>query len=838
MRYARLLIVVFASVAADGFAQSVSCNVNAPTVILPGQSATLTFTVTNTGSTLTSTGSPSDDFFPVLFVDLVTNIDATLPFIHMSNVHSSDPQLDFCSADVFPGQGVAGSCSNFHPATFPAGAVLTITATLTVDAGAPSAGAIFTGLYSISSNDPLCDKETNISIGNNCSTTLSAPSVAQSNQDFTVSWTPTFPPPVFYDLDESTTSDFSSGVVTHTPGNPQQTFNKNVNPAVTFYYRVRSHDCNGSPGPYSNVAKVVVQAPPQPVSGSADSVVPFGSTNPVAIPLSVTGTPGAFNATADKPFLSVSPTSGSIPSSGTTTVTATANPTGLPPGANTGTVSVSSATGASIAVIPVSVSLVTPVLPGTKSGTLPPNTLILPVITHVNGASAVFQSDVRLTNAGLADLNYQLSLTPTRSNATQVGVQTVVPATAGQTIAFNDIAKDFFGFGATGQASDQGFGALQIIPLNTTSLATFASSRTYATTPNGTFGQFVPVSLLSSFATQGKVLSLQHVAQSSAFHTNLGLVEGSGVAASGRVRIIDDTGTVLQTVPFSLQPGEHQQINNFIPQTLSDGRLEVIVDSAAGAVTAYASVLDNITQDPYAVAPVQPSTISATRFIAPGIADLGGAANFHSDLRIYNGGSTSQTVNLTFFPQITVQPVTATPITIGAGQVKAIDNVLPSIFNVTGTGGSVLITTASPASLVATARTYSIAASGGTFGQFIPGVTPSQGVGAGERGLQVLQLEQSAAFRSNVGIVELTGNPAHVKLTLVLPDSKVAPSTEFDIKANEFRQFNSVIASMSGQANTYNARMIVEVTSGSGRVTAYGSVIDNRTQDPTYVPAQ
>src|SRR5262249_14593845 len=156
---------------------------------------------------------------------------------------------------------------------------------------------------------------------------------------------------------------------------------------------------------------------------------------------------------------------------------------------------------------------------------------------------------------------------------------------------------------------------------------------------------FVPVSLLSSFATQGKVLSLQHVAQSSAFHTNLGLIEGSGVAANGRVKIIDDTGTVLQTVPFSLQPGEHQQINNFIPQTLADGRLEVIVDSATGAVTAYASVLDNLTQDPYAVAPVQVSTVSATRFIVPGIADLGGAANFHSDLRIYNGGSTSQTVN-------------------------------------------------------------------------------------------------------------------------------------------------------------------------------------------------
>jgi hypothetical protein len=37
---------------------------------------------------------------------------------------------------------------------------------------------------------------------------------------------------------------------------------------------------------------------------------------------------------------------------------------------------------------------------------------------------------------------------------------------------------------------------------------------------------------------------------------------------------------------------------------------------------------------------------------------------------------------------------------------------------------------------------------------------------------------------------------------------------------------------------TYNARISVEVISGTGRVTAYGSVIDNESKDPTYVPAQ
>jgi hypothetical protein len=36
----------------------------------------------------------------------------------------------------------------------------------------------------------------------------------------------------------------------------------------------------------------------------------------------------------------------------------------------------------------------------------------------------------------------------------------------------------------------------------------------------------------------------------------------------------------------------------------------------------------------------------------------------------------------------------------------------------------------------------------------------------------------------------------------------------------------------------FNARVTVKVVSGTGRVSAYGSVIDNLSKDPTYVPAQ
>ncbi|HKO55557.1 MAG TPA: hypothetical protein VJ276_06725, partial [Thermoanaerobaculia bacterium] len=75
--------------------------------------------------------------------------------------------------------------------------------------------------------------------------------------------------------------------------------------------------------------------------------------------------------------------------------------------------------------------------------------------------------------------------------------------------------------------------------------------------------------------------------------------------------------------------------------------------------------------------------------------------------------------------------------------------------------------------------------------------------------------------------------------TLTLPDSKVSPILETDLAPNAFVQFTSLIASMLGPGtDTYNARVSVEVIGGSGRVTSYGSVIDNDTQDPTYVPAQ
>lgn len=700
-----------------------------------------------------------------------------------------------------------------------------------------------------------------------CTPAVTVPPVTQSGVPYNVVWSQVAGQNTSYSIDESTAADFSANLSTQQVTGTTAAYNHTVAASTAYYYRVRSTACGQQqPGPYSANVQIIVQAPPPTAnvassSRGIDTILPLGAGAPYSFPLFIPGPSGKtapdantstpYSVSVDKTYITASPTSGTVGANGAT-VTVTVNPSGLPPGASTGTVNVTnSSSGQTIGNVPVSVSLVTPVTPAGK--TLPPgNALIIPVVTHVNGANSPFQSDVRITNANAASTSYQITFTPTLTDGTQSSKSTQITIPSGQTIALNDIAKDFFGYGASGNPNDTGFGSLEIRPLNTTSTLTYASSRTYATTSAGTLGQFVPATPFAKFGTRASlvpgqpippvpVLSLQQIAQSAKFRTNLGIVEGSGAPASGNITIFDDTGAALKTVPYSLLAGEHQQLNQFLAAqgiTLNDGRIEITVESSTGAVFAYASVLDNITSDPLAVSPVQVANVSATTWVIPGMADLPGTNNFHSDLRVYNGGSSSVTTTATFYPQGNGTPIPS-HITIPAGGVTAIDNVLPTTFNTTGTGGSVVLTTSSPAKLVATGRTYSIRVSdGGTFGQFIPGVSPADGIGVGDKPLQVLQLEESQNFRSNLGMVELTGNPAHVKLSLFLPDSKVIPTVEYDLAPYQFLQIGRIMASLNPGQPTYNGRISVQVTSGTGRVTAYGSVIDNVTQDPTYVPAQ
>lgn len=684
---------------------------------------------------------------------------------------------------------------------------------------------------------------------------LSVVGLSSTGQTYSVQWTPA-DGTTSYELQEATEASFSSPAST-TLGGTAKSFTKNVQSATAFFYRVRAvGGCSQSPGTFSAVASVVVIPLPPLGTLGPNIPVPSGSTQPVTFPIHVPGLPGvttSFFATVDKPWLAVTPSSGLMPPEGVT-FTISADPSSLNDGTWTGTViivfgsgGVSGKTALDVAPktsIPVSISLTTPVSPGTLSGPSA-SAVVIPSVGHLAGLGSQWQSDIRIAN--ITALSKKVQLTFSGGSATSLAVkQATITIDPGATTALDDVVRNWFGVGALGDSSN---GVLTVQPLDATgkpdpsvTKATIASSRTFNTSALGTLGQFIPAVPLSRFissaAGANSILALQQIAQNDTYRTNLGLVEATGKPASALISVFNGSGSKILDLPVSLAAGEQRQLNSFMAGkgiTLTNGHIEVQATSGEGKITAYASVIDSRSSDPLLVSGVPIGGTGASRFVIPGVASLDTTATWRSDVRIFNSSLTPQTTTLTLFPTGNPSASVSRDVTIQPGEVKALDDIVHATFNLTNSGGALHVTTAVAVPLVVTARTYDDT-SGGTLGQFVQAVTSADAVGSGERSLQLLQMEDSPRYRTNLGLAEVTGKAVTAEVTVVLPDSKVAPKVQIPLAAFEYRQFP--IISVLGLGNTYNARITVRVIDGQGKITAYGSVIDQKTQDPTFVPAQ
>ena len=681
---------------------------------------------------------------------------------------------------------------------------------------------------------------------------------AASGQSYDVQW-PAIPGATKYEIDEAANATFTDAT-TQTITIPSATFTHSATSTPqAFFYRVRAFTaCAQQFSTYSKSVRIVIAPIPPPNQQNTNVNVPAGSTKVVVQQLFIPGfNDGTFNffAFADKPWLTVQPSSGVLTAAGVT-LQVLADPSDLPNGTFTGTVLVTltplstsnahvSDSGTSVA-IPLSVSLVTPVLPTGSVPSATSNTLIIPSVGHLDGTNTHWQSDIRISNTATASQKYTLTFNPSDNSGVK---QTNITIDPGATTALDDIVKNWYGVGTLGES---GNGVLSIAPI-TSKLgqqltSTVASSRTYDVSSTGTLGQYIPAIPFGSFIGKAAnnaaatILSLQQVAQSAAYRTNFGIVEGSGQPASVLLSIFDPTGNKLKDLTFDVGPNQQLQLNSLLATngiTLNDGRVEAKVLSGGGKITAYASVVDNQTNDPLLVSGVPLGQTHANTYVLPGVADLKNPfANWQTDMRVFNSSADLQNATLTFYPIGNSGDPMTTTMSINPGEVKTIDNALVTLFG-TGAanlGGAVHVTTTTDSTLVVTGRTFNKTDNGGTYGQFIPAFTPADAVGAGGHILQLLQLEDSPRYRTNIGITEVTGKPATVEITVILPDSRVSPKLQLDLGANEFRQ--SALLSEMGLGNVYNARIAVRVVGGEGKIAAYGSVIDRETQDPTYVPAQ
>ncbi len=675
---------------------------------------------------------------------------------------------------------------------------------------------------------------------------------ATSAQNYAVEWE-AVANAIRYEIDEADNPGFTGATTTSTD-KTSVSFKHDATIARPFYYRVRAFsNCSTVPSLNSTFIRIVILPLPPKDSPNPSGNIPAGSDQVLVQQVFVPGEPNQtlfFTATTDRPWLTVVPSTGVLPPGGVT-LDVKADSKNLPNGTFTASLFITvtsptattqggfTASATAPKVVPVSVNLVTPVSPVANKPAPAAEALIIASVGHLDGQNSHWQSDIRVTNVGTTNAKYALTFTPSAGASEQIK-STTINVDAGATTALDDIIRNWFGVGSLGDSAN---GVLEIRAADSQLFKAVASSRTYNVTSNGTLGQYIPALPFSGFIGKALpnavpvALSLQQIAQSSAYRTNVGVVEGSGKPASVLMSIFNAAGSKLTEFPIELKAGEQLQLNALLAQkgiALDDARVEVKVTGGEGKVTAYASVVDNFTNDPLLVSGA-PTGPLASKYIVPGVADITNSlANWRTDLRIFNGGLTSHNASLLLYPQGGGAPRSA-ELSLQPGEVRSVNDIVKTLFQSENIGGALHVTTAQPSSLVVTGRTFN-QTSTGTYGQFIPAITPDSGAGLNGRTLHILQVEDSTRFRTNLGLAEVSGNPVTVEVQVILPDSKVTPKVVIPLAANEFRQL-AVIRELN-LGNVYNARLAVRVISGTGSITAYGSVIDMLTQDPTYVPAQ
>ncbi len=214
-----------------------------------------------------------------------------------------------------------------------------------------------------------------------------------------------------------------------------------------------------------------------------------------------------------------------------------------------------------------------------------------------------------------------------------------------------------------------------------------------------------------------------------------------------------------------------------------------------------------------------------------------GTSDWYTTVWLHNPGPDVATARIYFLERGTVN--TGAPwvdVMIEPGDTDMIENVVDALFHKEAFGA--LRVTCATQKLAVTSRVYSKAAGAGetdSVGQDFAGVPASFAIGKGEK-TQILGAYQTlpaadSDFRFNLGFVETTGHSATVRVTAI--DGYGQELGSKDIQVREYSQRQVAFKDNFPAVSTENARLRMEVITGTGKVIAYGSQIANASQDPT-----
>ncbi len=240
--------------------------------------------------------------------------------------------------------------------------------------------------------------------------------------------------------------------------------------------------------------------------------------------------------------------------------------------------------------------------------------------------------------------------------------------------------------------------------------------------------------------------------------------------------------------------------------------------------------------DDFTIVPVGSSPTGTSIFV-PGSAHVTGfgGAMWRTDLEVNNPmpAQTSFTLELLERDQANPQPQSAT-YSVGPGQSVRFEDVIQSVFGFDG-AAALRITPANP-TLVVTSRTFN-QSTGGTFGQFLPGIPRDRAIVYG-RQARLVQLTHhrsaSSGYRTNIGLVNATNMAIQVDVGLSAADGTQLGTVTVDLPAAGFIQLDKVFEQVT-DGDVSDGYVLLSTPTPGGAFLAYASVIDNVTGDAVCV---
>lgn len=226
------------------------------------------------------------------------------------------------------------------------------------------------------------------------------------------------------------------------------------------------------------------------------------------------------------------------------------------------------------------------------------------------------------------------------------------------------------------------------------------------------------------------------------------------------------------------------------------------------------------------------STAGTTSWLVPSSARAAGqnGAFYTTDLTVANTGTATATFTLKFLGNgVDGRSGAEQTFALGAGKSATYADVLGGVFGLTSAFGAIQVK-ADTAALAVSSQTWT-PGGGGTFGQSVPAAGASDLIASGGT-RSISAVREDTSFRTNLVLANAGETSVDVDVTLVGDDGATLKAKRYTLPPLGMTQVSRVVADLGVTANVTGARLVLSTPTSGGSFAAYGSVIDNVTNDP------